>query len=223
MKGIFSAVAAVTLLVVSSANAGLVVLEDTGWQAVWDNGLDGLVDIWIPRSSPPTANTIFIQKSAQFTQGPDEFGQFPTIPITFMQIGPSTITRIVIQDEIITNATGVDWTDFHFDLLDKGDAWFEHGPDFFFTTSPLDHQVFSADNKSFSVDGFGLGPGGTDAVVPNNSVWFPGDGPTDGNLVIRVVSKTAEPYTVFTLKETPTPEPASVLLLALGALLLRRR
>ncbi|MDM8005351.1 MAG: PEP-CTERM sorting domain-containing protein [Phycisphaerae bacterium] len=224
MKSTLSLAAAAALLVVSSANAGLVPLDNTGWQATWDGRFDGLVDIWIPSASPPTASTIFIQKSAQFTQGPDEFGQFPTIPITFMQIGPSTITRIVIQDEIITNTTGVDWTDFHFDLMDSGDAWFEHGPGFFFTTSPLDNQVFSADNKSFSVDGFGRGPNNTDAVVPNNSVWYPGDGPFDGNLVIRVVSKTDdEPYTVFTLKETPTPEPASLLLLALGGLLLRRR
>jgi hypothetical protein len=221
MKATLSLAAVAGLLVVSSANAGYTVLDNTGWKASWDSTLDGLVDIVV--SEAPTSSTIFIQKAAQFTQGLDEFGLFHSIPITFEQIGPSTITQIVIQDEIITNSTGYDWTDFHFDLIDRGDAWFKHGTGFFFTTSPLDHQVWSTDDRSFDVDGFGLGPGGTDAVVPNNTVWYPGDGAFDGNLVIAVNSKAVAPYTVFTLKETPTPEPASLLLLALGAVMLRRR
>jgi hypothetical protein len=220
MKSILTSAAVAGLLIASSANAGTTVLGASGWQASWDPTLDGLVDIVIPPSAPPTSSTIFIQKSAEFIQGPDQFGLFPTIPITFQQIGPSSISQIVILDEIITNSTGADWTDFHFDLLDSGDAWFKHDAGFFFTTSPLDHQVFSPDNRSFNVDGFGLGPGGTNAVVPKNTVWYPGDGASDGNLVIGVVSRG---NTVFTLKETPTPEPASLILLALGFLLLRRR
>lgn len=220
MKSTLSLAAAVGLLVVSSANAGFVLLGDSGWQADWPANLDPYVDI---NFNGATSTNIYIQKSAEFIQGPDEFGQFPSIPITFRQIDASTITQIVIQDEIITNSTGVDWTDFHFDLLDGNDAFFKDDPGFFFTTSPLDHQVFSADKQSFDVDGFGLGPNGTDAVVPKNSVWNPGDGATDGNLVISVVSGTGGTYTTFTLKETPTPEPASLVLLALGALMLRRR
>ncbi|MEP0848595.1 MAG: PEP-CTERM sorting domain-containing protein, partial [Phycisphaerae bacterium] len=74
-----------------------------------------------------------------------------------------------------------------------------------------------------SVDGFGLGPGGTDAIIPNGGIWFPGDGASDGELVIDVTTHAQAPFTVFTLKETPTPEPSSVLLLVAGAALLRRR
>lgn len=220
MKSTLSLAAAVGLLVVSSANAGFVVLDNTGWQAVWDSSLDPYVQI---HYNGVVGNSILIQKSAEFTQGPNRYGVFPSIPIQFQQIGPSTINEIVILDESIRNSTGVDWTDFHFDLLDGTDAYFDEYQDFFFTTAPLNNQQFVNNHQGFYVDGFGLGPDGTDAVVPAGSPWFPGDGASDGDLVISVVSKSAEPYTVFTLKETPTPEPASLVLLALGALMLRRR
>ena len=46
------------------------------------------------------------------------------------------------------------------------------------------------------------------AVVANGTQWFPGNGALDGELFIDVVTKPAAPFTVFTLKETPTiPEP----------------
>jgi hypothetical protein len=220
MKGTLSLAASVVLLVAGFANAGVVQLGNSGWQAAWDSSLDPYVSIF---TTDVTTDSVYIQKSAEFTQGPGVGGLFPTIPIAFQQIGPSTITEIVIQDEIITNSTGVDWTDFHFDLLDGPDAWFKHDPGFFFTTSPLNNQQFVNNDRGFWADGFGLGPGGTNAVVPNGSVWFPGDGATDGDLKIGVVSKTATPYTVFVLKETPTPEPTSLILLAIGGLMLRRR
>jgi len=47
------------------------------------------------------------------------------------------------------------------------------------------------------------------------------DGSTDGDLIIEVNAGQC-PYTVFTLKETPTPEPATLAFLAVGALALMR-
>jgi len=211
------------LAIVGVSNAqGATVSLGGGWQASWDASLDPFVDINVDSIS---SDTIFIQKSAEFIQGPDAQGLFPTIPIVFQQTAPSSITRIRILDEIITNSTGADWTDFHFDLLDGGDAAFDNSPGFFFTTVPLTNQSFSPDATSFWVDGFGLGPGGSDAVVADGTVWFPGNGASDGNLDILVNSKQQAPFTVFTLKETPTPEPSSLVLLAFGgaSLLLRRR
>jgi len=120
---------------VSSASADVVQLGPA-WQAMWDCSLDPSVDITLDEI---TDDTIYIQKSAEFTQGPGMGGLFPSIPIVFRQTAYSNFTRIVIRDEIITNSTGVDWTDFHFELMDGGDALFYTGPDFFFTTSPLDN------------------------------------------------------------------------------------
>jgi len=198
-----------------------IVLGESGWQATFDDSLDPYVDLVV---DAVTADAVFIEKAAEFRQPPGPAG-FPPIAIQFRQIAWPAVSQIVINDEIITNSTGVNWTDFHFRVLDSGDAFFNPALTFAsgFSTSPFDNQAFSPDNLSFSVDGFGLGPGGSDAIVPDGGVWFPGSGLTDGELYIDVVPHMEAPFTVFTLKETPTPEPASLLLLLVGALLMQRR
>ena len=205
-----------------AAQAGSIVLGDSGWEAIWDSSLDGFVDIAV---DVVTDNAVFIEKSAEFTQGPGP-GGFPAIAIVFRQIAFPAVTQIVINDEIIANSTGVDWTDFHMILLDGGDATFNpgltnaSGGGMGFSTSPFDNQMFNDDNTEFWVDGFGLGPNGSDAVVPAGGIWFPG---LIGELYIDVVPHTSAPFALFTLKETPTPEPATGLLLMLAAAVCIRR
>lgn len=213
------------LLFSSNVMADTVVLGNSGWEASWDSSLDPYVEIIVDLVTP---DAVFIQKAAEFIQPPGP-GGFPSIAITFRQIDANAVSQIVINDEIITNSTGFDWTDFHFELIDGLDAVFNrvltdgsaggNG----FNTSPFDNQTWSADLQALTVDGFGLGPGGSDAIVPSGSTWFPGGGAADGELYIDVVPQPQAPFTVFTLKETPTPEPASLVLLALGGLLAVRR
>jgi hypothetical protein len=212
-----AALAVAGLFGAAEVRAHTVPLGSSGWEAVFDDSLVGYVDVVVDLVTP---DAVYIQKSAEFTQGPGP-GGFPAIAILFRQTSPDAVGQIVINDEIITNSTGYDWTDFHFQLVNMGDALFD--PSSVFTTSPFDNQYFSPDLTEFSVDGFGLGPGGTDAIIPNGGIWFPGDGASDGELVIDVTTHAQAPFTVFTLKETPTPEPSSVLLLVAGAALLRRR
>jgi hypothetical protein len=207
------------LAVSAPAGAATITLGSSNWTASWDSSLNGYVDIVVDAYD---GTNLLIQKSAEFLQGPNVFGLYPTIPITFQQIGPSTLQSIVIEDEAITNSTGTDWTDFHFDLLDSGDATFRTAG-FWFTTSPFDHQVFNASHTRLDVDGFGLGPGGSNAMVLDGEQWFPGDGASNGELIMDVVGHASAPYTVFTLKETPTPEPATLALVALGAAAIGRR
>lgn len=190
-----------------------------GWQASWDNSLDGLVQVV---SQGVVGDTVFIQKAAEFTQGPDQFGLFPSIPITFTQIAPGAVPNIGILDEIITNSTGVDWTDFHMVLVDGGDAAFDPiatlnsggDPPIGWTIAPFTQAAFSDGNMRLDISG---------GVVPNGTQWFPGDGASDGTLFIATVPHAAEPFTVFTLKETPTPEPGTLVALGLAALAVRRR
>ncbi len=113
----------------AAVSGATIPLGESGWEAAFDDTLDPYVDISYVAQ---VGDAVIIQKSAEFIQGPDEFGLFPTIPIVFRQVGPSTVTSIVIADEIITNHTGVDWIDFHWDLLDGPDAWFESGSGFIF-------------------------------------------------------------------------------------------
>lgn len=209
-----------------SASAGSVVLGTSGWEANWAPSLDPFVNIVLVGE---TANIITIRKEAEFTQPPNQFDLFNTIPIGFQQTGASTITSIVIEEESILNSTGVAWTDFHFDLVGgpviDPVSVFRNDKSFSFDTSPLDNQMFSPDDRSLWIDGFGLGDGGSDAKILPGGLWQPGSGVGGGELIIDVISQAQAPFTSFELKETPSPEPATFGLLALGGLTLlgRRR
>lgn len=197
-----------------------------GWRATWDNSLDGLVQIIAADCSQLANGRVFIEKSAEFTQGPSPSGVFPTIAITFQQTGPTNVNRIIIEDEIITNSTGSPWTDFHMDLIDSGDAWFDvaatagsGGP------PPIGFSIAPFTQASFT-NFIGPGPTRLDilgGVVPHGTIWFPGSGALDGELHIAVNPHASAPFTTFSLKETPTPEPASLSLLAIGAAVALRR
>ena len=211
---------------VPSARGETIVLGTSGWQVSWDSSLDNFVDIVVDAI---IGDTLFIQKSAEFTQGPGPDGLFPTIPITFAQIDADAVTTIAINDEIITNSTGFDWTDFHFELLDGDDAVFDEeatngsAGGAGFSTFPFDNQMFSDAAMSFWVDGFGLG--NPDALVEDGTQWFPGDGAFDGELYIDLMlgaGTDQDPFTVFSFKETPTPEPTTLIMLLVGGLLALR-
>ncbi len=213
-----AAVAITALMITGSVSASQITLGTSGWEAVIDVSLDPFVDINVVGE---TADAVIIQKSAEFTQ-PPVGGVFPSIPIVFRQTAWPAVSNIVIDDEIITNSTGVDWTDFHFDILDGMDAMFDPvataasggAPPIGFTIAPFTAAVFSPDNMRLDVSG---------GMVPDGGIWFPGDGASDGQLWIDVTPQPQEPFTVFTLKETPTPEPATVVLLGVCALCCPRR
>lgn len=205
------------------AQAGLsavVPLGNSGWEAIWDSSLDPFVSI---NTVAVIGNAVFIQKSAEFTQGPDVNGLFPTIPIVFRQTSAGAVSNIVIEDEIITNSTGSPWFDFHMDLLNGNDAFFDPaataasggpGP-IGFSIAPFTTAAFSNNNQRLDIAG---------GTVPAGGVWFPGSGALNGQLWINATVAAQAPFTVFTLKETPTiPEPAGLAMLAVGGLVLVRR
>jgi hypothetical protein len=180
-----------------------------GWEAIWDSSLDGLVQI---QTTDVTDDAIFIEKSAEFTQGPEN-GVFPAIPIVFRQISPDAVANIVIDDEILVNNTAHDWTDFHMDLVDHGDATFDPATAAGWSIAPFTQWSVTPNGQRLDL---------ADGVVADGDVWFPGM--ASGQLWINV-NLTPGLSKIFTLKEQPTPEPATMSLLALGGavLLFRRR
>lgn len=194
--------------IASFAQAGMIQL-DGGWNASWDDSLDPYVSI----VGMGVANdTLFIQKSAEFTAFPQE------IDVLFVQRETDAVPYIAIDDEIITNSTGTDWTDFHMRIV--GNGAFDPaqtgggGGPIGFTIAPFTAASFEDNNQLLNI---------YDGTVFNGAQWFPGDGATDGLLYIDARPGATSPNT-FILREYPTPTPGSMSLLALAGLgVVRRR
>ena len=204
------AASTIALGMASTADAAKIVLGNSGWEARFSSSLSDFVDIdFIAYEN----NTIFIQKSAEFTQGPVN-GIYPSVAITFKQVGDSTAANLVIDDEIITNSTGTTWTGFVMKVMDHGEVSFNpaltaasggSGP-IGFSIEPFTSAEFVKDNTKLNISG---------GLVEDGEQWFPGGGANDGQLWIDMVSGGADDRGVFTLKERPiatvVPGPSALL------------
>lgn len=202
------------------AHAGLVDIGG-GWQASWTASLDPYVNI-VPLSVEDNADGgyVYIRKEATFIQ-PPQLGVFPSISITFEQTDVNAYEYIVIEEEDVTNNTGLPWFDFHLLILGS-DAAFDPtrtaasgGPATLgWDVSPFTSYSFP-NTTTLNLEG---------GAVPNGGHWTPGVEPNGGALFIDVVPNSEpETFTTFQLKEQPTPEPAALTMLALGAAFMLRR
>ena len=191
------------------ARAGLTIINlSGGWQASWDSALDPFVDL---NDHGVVNGALFLEKSAQFTQGPVN-GVFPSIDITFTQVSANAVANIVMDDEIITNSTGSPWTDFHMDLLGSSNVVFDPVASAGFSVSPFTSSNFTNGNQTFNA---------FNGVVPNGATWFPGA--ASGQLWIHVNNISPTSGIVFTLSERPTPAPGVLGLLSVGLVCGARR
>lgn len=199
------------LAAVGTAHAGVVNIGG-GWQASWDPSFDGLVQIV---SDGVVGDSVQIEKSIEYLPG------FDTVAIVFTQIDPNAVSNIVINDEIITNHSGVDWTGFRMQLVDGGDVEFDvaataasggAGP-IGFSISPFTTASFTPDNMQLNIGG---------GVVPHGTTWFPGSGISDGQLWMHV-NLTPGQMKVFSLKETYIPTPGALALLGIAGVAGKRR
>lgn len=198
------AASAASLVTTSAAEAGLttVVLGTSGWTASWDNALDPVLDVNV---DGVTADAVYIEKIAQFNS-------LASINIIFTQISQNAVSNIVINDEVITNTSGVAWTDFHMDLQGASNVAFDPAASAGFTVNPFTSSSFTNSNQTFNA---------FNGTVANNGAWFPGL--FGGELWIHVALNASAP-TTFVLSETPSvPAPGAVTLLGLAGLMGTRR
>ncbi|NIA21452.1 MAG: hypothetical protein GWP05_05675, partial [Anaerolineaceae bacterium] len=124
--------------------------------------------------------------SKDFTLPPNQAtGQFPAILIDFVQRLPDagTIGTIHISGESIANATGADWTGFHWGVMDHGNVWFDVAASTVFGIQPspgFQSQHWTrrvlAPNAADALDVFaGLVTDGT-SYLPGERTYNSGDG-----------------------------------------------
>jgi len=206
--------AAAILSIAPLAHAEIVPIGSSGWEATLPDNVN--VGIFVDLENE---NYVLIEIIKTFT-APPENGVFPGISIDFTQVSgdADTVAIIVLNDEIITNNTGYDWTDYHWTL--EGPAAFSisatEGSGFNidpFTNADWTPKAgWSADFASaLNVDG---------GTVAAGSTYLPGV--DTGAMLIQLDLNEPGPAS-FTLTQTPTPEPATMVLLAAGLPLLARR
>jgi MYXO-CTERM domain-containing protein len=197
--------AAASTLFAGGAHAGVTTIDlGGGWSASWDDSLNNVLDV---NSQGVVGDAVFIQKSAEFTS-------LASIVVVFTQTSPTAVSNIVIDDEIITNSSGVTWSDFHMTVQASPASFVAFDPvaSAGFSVNPYTNSNFTNANTTFNAFG---GPG-----VADGDVWFPGV--VSGQLWIHA-NLTASAPTVFTLTETPVPAPGALALLGLAGLVGSRR
>lgn len=218
LRTILAAVALLSITPITSADLFVPLVDgpdDSGWRAVLPD--DTNVGIVVDRV---TCSYVRIEIAKNFN-GPPENGDFPRIIILFEQTGDdaNTVGTIQITDELITNNTGSKWTDYHWQI--NGPAAFDKTAteDSGFSINPFTNKSWTA--KSGWGSDYALALDVDGGEVPNGGTFAPGI--SAGKLYIDVALD--ENDSDFCFVQYPTPEPGTMVLLALGGagMLCRRR
>lgn len=194
----------------STAQAGSLVLGNSGWRASWDSTFDNANGTFVTLTVlAEDANSVVLQKVAAFRDAPDQYGLIAPIEINFEQVRSDAVPNVIFTSEQVSNDTGTNWNGFKF-IIEDGqtgtpadtqfdlDATFNNGSPF--DTSPF--KFISSSGISSSPQNILLG----DGVLADGDTWLPGIGknPDAGALVIHAAPAT-DGAKRFVFKEQPLP------------------
>lgn len=208
--GVLLGAVAISSVDVAPAQAGSMILGNSGWRASWDSSFDRVDSTYVVLTLlAETGDTVVVQKGAVFADGPDAYGLISPVEINFEQIAAGAAANIVITSESVTNATGLDWGGFRFIIEDgstntSADTSFNLDRSFGtpppFNVAPF--QVVGIGGPTDQPQIIELG----DGILANGEIWRPGVGPEGGELVIHAAPKV-DGSQRFVFKEQPLPIP----------------
>jgi len=208
---VLAAAAVVSLGLIPSAKAVSKDLSAFGWMAELDPGVDLTI-----LSTSNNGITLSLEKTADFTSGVNADGFIEPLVIAFRQVASNAVPNISIDNEVVTNDSGSDWSGFRF-IVEGGVAnngavpHFDTAASAGFSTDPFAVSAFSSDSKELTATG-GTLPSG---AFPAN-LFRPGE--ASGALVIA-----ADPFTsgnvaqTFVFKEQPIAGSTSLIPLPAAA------
>ncbi len=192
------------------SNAGSVTLGDSGWAMISSGDS---VNVHVDSVG---FDEVTIRLEKTFTGDIDEFGFFNPILIEFEKISELARSSIIIDSEMVLNNTNHTWHDYHMQLVID-----PFNPEAGFTKSAPDGDNLEGVSYQQNYGYYGL-PIQLDFLNTQGSGVDPettfNPGLVSGDILIQTNVTEMEIGDRFGLKQVPTiPEPATVLLLVLGA------
>jgi hypothetical protein len=168
---------------------------NSGWVATYSDAY--LAAGWnvslLFRGLSADGSQFYFEKDATFKSPAGD--SIDGLEISFQKVDPNA-KELVINDEVLQNQTGVDWSAFQWKLASGGTAAFTfaatNGPASGFDISPYTNMSFADSNSTINFNG---------GTVANGSTWFAGANSATG---IAIVSGSEDS---FVLKEIPVAIP----------------
>ncbi|MDY6912895.1 MAG: PEP-CTERM sorting domain-containing protein [Planctomycetota bacterium] len=194
-------------------------IDGEGDDSGWGIALDGttaigftLIDVDL------SAGEVILSLEKDFGPPEDDDGEleFPVAHVMFNQRldDANTVGRIIIRSESIANSSGYDWTNFRWSIFQTGVAQFSISGSAGWNVSPFTTKTWQdIDSGDPDLAGELLADGGK---VLAGTTYTP-----SGDLVI--ITDLTGAAASFSLKQTVVPEPASAIVLLLGAIAMCRR
>ncbi len=174
-----------------SANAGSIVLGQSGWKATWADVYDPIVRLQV---NCLKSDRVELTKCVNFDYQPGPAGFIDPVVIVFQQTSLQAVANLSIRSETLLNNTGHAWDGFRMTLL--GGATFDAGSLAGFNTTPMAIKSLAPGDTILNLSG---------GVVPIGGVFTPGVGA--GELVMNTASIPGGAMKAFSLKEQPLPAP----------------